>query len=57
MQVFTGHKETTPLRLVLKKNVPVNALFDSVNALFDCIKAQKLLEVEKLSETTTDIHA
>jgi hypothetical protein len=25
MQVFTGHAETTPLSLMLKDNVPVNA--------------------------------
>jgi hypothetical protein len=42
MQVFTGHAETTPLALMLKDNVPVNAPLDF-------IKAQKLMEVEKLS--------
>jgi hypothetical protein len=38
MQVFTEHAETTPLALMLKDNVPVNALLDF-------IKAQKLMEV------------
>jgi transposase InsO family protein len=28
MQVFTGHKETTPLALILKDNVPVHAPLD-----------------------------
>jgi hypothetical protein len=46
MQVFTGHVETTPLALMLKDNVPVNA---PVNAPLDFIKAQKIIEVEKLS--------
>jgi hypothetical protein len=50
MQVFTGHAETTPLALMLKDNVPVNASLDF-------IKAQKLMEVEKLSKAMTDIHA
>jgi uncharacterized protein YueI len=50
MQVFTGHAETTPLALMLKDNVPVNAPLDF-------IKAQKLLEVEKLSKAMTEIHA
>jgi hypothetical protein len=50
MQVFTGHAETTPLALMLKDNVPVNAPLDF-------IKAQKLLEVEKLSKDMTEIHA
>jgi hypothetical protein len=35
MQVFTGHAEITPLALMLKDNVPVNAPLDF-------IKAQKL---------------
>jgi hypothetical protein len=47
MQVFTGHAETTPLALMLKDNVPVNAPLDF-------IKAQKLMEVEKLSEAMTE---
>jgi hypothetical protein len=41
MLVFTGHAETTPLALMLKDNVPVNAPLKF-------IKAQKLIEVEKL---------
>jgi hypothetical protein len=41
MQIFTGHAETTPLALTLKDNVPVSALLDF-------IKAQKLMEVERL---------
>jgi hypothetical protein len=50
MQVFTGHAETTPLALMLKDNVPVNATLDF-------IKAQKLMELEKLSKAMTEIHA
>jgi Chromo (CHRromatin Organisation MOdifier) domain len=50
MQVFTGHAETSPLALILKDNVPVNAPLD-------IIKAQKLMEVEKLSKAMTEIHA
>jgi hypothetical protein len=50
MQVCTGHSETTPLALMLKDNVPVNAPLDF-------IKAQKLMEVEKLSKAMTEIHA
>jgi hypothetical protein len=50
MQVFTGNVETTPLALMLKDNVPVNAPLDF-------IKAQKLMEVEKLSKAMTEIHA
>jgi hypothetical protein len=50
MQVFTGHAETTPLALMLKANVPVNAPLDF-------IKAQKLIEFEKLSKAMTKIHA
>jgi hypothetical protein len=50
MQDFTGHAETTPLALMLKENVPVNAPLDF-------IKAQKLMEVEKLSKAMTEIHA
>jgi hypothetical protein len=50
MQVFTGHAETTPLALMLKDNVPVNAPLDF-------IKAQKLMDVVKLSEAMTEIHA
>jgi hypothetical protein len=38
MQVFTGHAETTPLALMLKDNLPVNAPLDF-------IIAQKLMEV------------
>jgi hypothetical protein len=50
MQVFTAHAETTPLALMLKDNVPVNAPLD-------LIKSQKLMEVEKLSKAITEIHA
>jgi hypothetical protein len=50
MQVFTGHAETTPLALMLKDNVPVNAPLEF-------IKAQKLMEVEKMSKAMTEIHA
>jgi hypothetical protein len=50
MQVFTGHAETTPLALMLKDNVPVNAPLNF-------IKAQNLMEVEKLSKAMTEIHA
>jgi hypothetical protein len=50
MKVFTGHAETTPLALMLKDNVPVNTPLD-------IIKAQKLMEVEKLSKSMTEIHA
>jgi hypothetical protein len=50
MQVFTGNAGTTYLALMLRNNV-------SINAPLDCIRAQKLMEVEKLSMTMTDIHA
>jgi uncharacterized protein YueI len=50
MLVFTGHEETTPLALMVKSNVPVNAPLDF-------IKAQKLMEVKKMSKVTTEIHA
>jgi hypothetical protein len=50
MQVFTGHAETTPLALMLKDNVPVNAPLNF-------IKAQNLMDVEKLSNAMTEIHA
>jgi hypothetical protein len=50
MQVFTGHAETTPLALMLKDNV-------LVNAPLNFIKAQKLMKVEKLSKVMTEIHA
>jgi nitrogen fixation/metabolism regulation signal transduction histidine kinase len=50
MQVFTGHVESTPLALMSKDNVPVNAPLDF-------IKAQKLMEVEKMSKAMTEIHA
>jgi hypothetical protein len=46
MLVFTGHAETTPLALMLKDNVPVNAPLDF-------IKGQKLMDVEKLSKAMT----
>jgi Integrase core domain len=50
MQIFAGHAETTQLALMLKDNV-------LVNAPLDFIKAQKLMEVEKLSKSMTEIHA
>jgi hypothetical protein len=50
MQIFTGNAETTPLALMLKDNVPVNVPHD-------LIKAQKLVEVDKLSKVMTEIHA
>jgi hypothetical protein len=50
MQVFTGDAKYTPLSLMLKNNVPVNAPLDF-------IKAQKLMEVKKLSKAMTEIHA
>jgi hypothetical protein len=33
MQVFTEHAETTPLALMLKNNVPVNAPLDFIKEL------------------------
>jgi hypothetical protein len=50
MQAFTGHAKTTPLALMLKENAPINAPLDF-------IKAQKLMEVEKLSKAMTENHA
>jgi hypothetical protein len=50
MQVFTGHAKTTPLALMLSDNVPINAHLDF-------IKAQKLMEVEKLSKAMAEVHA
>jgi hypothetical protein len=50
MQVFTGHADTTPLALMLKDKVPVNAPLDF-------IKAQKLMEAEKMSKAIKEIHA
>jgi Integrase core domain len=50
MHVFTKHAETTPLALMLKYNVPVNAPLDF-------IKVQKLVEVGKLSAAMTEIQA
>jgi hypothetical protein len=50
MQVITGDAESTPLALMLKDNVPVNAPLDF-------IKEQKLMEIEKLSKSLTEIHA
>jgi hypothetical protein len=50
MQVFTGHAETTPLALMLNDNVPVNAPLDF-------IKAQRLMEMEKLLKAMAAIHA
>jgi hypothetical protein len=50
MQVFTAHAATTPLALMLKDNV-------LVSAPLDFIKAQKFMEVEKMSKAMTEIHA
>jgi hypothetical protein len=50
MQVFTELAETTPLALMLKENLPVNAYLDST-------KAQKHMEVGKLSKTGMEVHA
>jgi uncharacterized protein YueI len=50
MKVFTRHAEFTPLALMLKDNVPVNAPPDF-------IEAQKLMKVEEFSKTMTEIHA
>jgi hypothetical protein len=50
MQVFSKDAEATTLALMLKDNV-------SVNAPLDIIKAQKLMEVEKLSKAMTEIHS
>jgi hypothetical protein len=41
MLVFTGNAETMPLALMLKDNVPVKAPLDF-------IKAQKLMDIDKL---------
>jgi hypothetical protein len=50
MQVFTGHAETTPLALMSKHKVPVNAPLDF-------IKVQKLMGMENMSKAMTEIHA
>jgi Integrase core domain len=50
MQVFTGNAETTPLALMFKDKV-------LVNAPLDFIKAHKLMEVEKMSKVMTEIRA
>jgi ribosomal protein S17 len=50
MQVFTGHAEASPLALMLKDNVPVNAPLNF-------IKAQKIMELEKHSKAMTEMHA
>jgi hypothetical protein len=50
MKVFTRHVDTTPLELMLRDNVPVNAPLDN-------IKAQNLMEVDKLSKAMTETHA
>jgi hypothetical protein len=50
MQVCFGHAENTPLALMLKDNVPVNAPLDF-------IKAQTFMEAENLSKAMTEIHA
>jgi uncharacterized protein YueI len=50
MQVVAEQADTTPLALMLKYNLPVNAPLDY-------IKAQRLMEVENLSKTMTKIHA
>jgi hypothetical protein len=49
MQIFTRHEETTPLTLMLKDIVPFNAPLDF-------IKAQNLMEVERLSKAMMEIH-
>jgi hypothetical protein len=49
MEVFTGHADINPLALMLKDNVPVNAPLKFV-------KAQKLMEIEKLSMAMTEIY-
>jgi hypothetical protein len=50
MQVFNGHEETTPLALMLKDNMPVNAPLDF-------IKVQRLVKAEKMSKAMTEIRA
>jgi hypothetical protein len=50
MQIFTGHARTTPLALMLKDIVPINMPLGFV-------KAQKLMDIEKLSKTMTEIYA
>jgi hypothetical protein len=35
MQVLTGHNETTPLALMLKDNVPVNAPLDFITEAYE----------------------
>jgi hypothetical protein len=50
MQVFTEHAETTPLALMMKDNMPVNAPLDF-------IKAPKIMEVGKMAKAMTNIHA
>jgi hypothetical protein len=50
MYVFTSHKDTTPLALILEgvKEVEI--------ASFDFIKAQKLIEMEKTAKIMAEIH-
>jgi hypothetical protein len=48
MQVFTDNADTTALGLMLKGHVPVTETLDF-------IKAQKLMEVEKLSKAGSKI--
>jgi hypothetical protein len=50
IQVCTGHAESTPLALMLKNNVPVNAPLEFV-------KAQKRMGFEKMSKPMAEIHA
>jgi hypothetical protein len=50
MKNYTGNAVTKSLALILKDNVPVNAPL-----VF--LKAQKLMKVERLSKTMTEIHA
>jgi hypothetical protein len=50
VQVFAEHAETTLLALMLKDNMPVSTPLD-------CIKAQKIVKIEKLSKAMTAIHA
>jgi hypothetical protein len=49
-QAFSGHAKTTPLPLMLKDNV-------SINAPHNYIKVQKLIEFEEPSKALAEIHA
>jgi hypothetical protein len=50
MQVFTVHAETTPLALMLKNNVPVDARLGFINA-------PKLTKVDKPPKAMEVFHA